>query len=131
MLLFVVFERHLSFYKPQTKHPPHPSPLPLHTANKLPPAVAQAKSSWKLSVLLHEPRMKMILYTGIQNNSNYSINILHCILIKTEMHYCIALVLFIFLNINFCVLVTIKLNVSLVCFFIWYMVFNPVRSSPG
>ena len=30
----------------------------------------------------------MIFYTGIQNHSNYLINILHCILIKTEMQYC-------------------------------------------
>ena len=36
----------------------------------------------------NEPRMKMIFYTGIQKNSNYLINILHCILIKTEMQYC-------------------------------------------
>ena len=32
--------------------------------------------------------MKMIFYTGIQKKSNYLINILHCILIKTEMQYC-------------------------------------------
>ena len=38
-----------------------------------------------------------------------------------------------FCNINFCVLVTIKLNVSLVCFFIWYMVFypSPWEALPG
>ena len=43
----------------------------------------------------------MIFYTGIQNNSNYSINILHYILIKTEMQYCIALVVFIFFKYKF------------------------------
>ena len=68
--------------------------------------------------------MKMIFYTGIQKNSNYLINILHCILIKTEMQYCnnIGIVYYYFFNIHFCALVTIKLNVSLVYFFIWYMV---------
>ena len=78
MVSFVVFERHLSFYKPQTKTSSSP-PLPLHTANKPPPAV------------------------------------------------------YFFCNINFCVLVTIKLNVSLVCFFIWYMVFypSPWEALPG
>ena len=77
--------------------------------------------------------MKMIFYTGIQKNSNYLINILHCILIKTEMQYCnnIGIVYYYFLNIHFCALVTIKLNVSLVYFFIWYMVFYPTRSLGG
>ena len=48
--------------------------------------------------------MKMIFYTGIQKNSNYLINILHCILIKTEMQYCnnIGIVYYYFFNIHFC-----------------------------
>ena len=66
--------------------------------------------------------MKMIFYTGIQKNSNYLINILHCILIMTEMQHCNSIGIVFFFNINFCALVTIKLNVSLVYFFIWYMV---------
>ena len=52
----------------------------------------------------------MIFYTGIQKNSNYLINILHCILIKTEMQYCDSIGIVYFFNINFCALVTIKLN---------------------
>ena len=32
--------------------------------------------------------MKIIFYTGIKENSNYLINILHCILIMTEMQHC-------------------------------------------
>ena len=36
----------------------------------------------------NEPRMKMIFYTGIQKNSNYLINILHCTLMMTEMQHC-------------------------------------------
>ena len=76
--------------------------------------------------------MKMIFYTGIQKNSNYLINILHCILIMTEMQHCNSIgIVYFFFNINFCALVTIKLNVSLVYFFIWYMVFYPSRSFPG
>ena len=64
----------------------------------------------------------MIFYTGIQKNSNYLINILHCTLMMTEMRHCNSIGIVFFFNINFCVLVTIKLNVSLVYFFIWYMV---------
>ena len=73
----------------------------------------------------------MIFYTGIQKNSNYLINILHCTLMMTEMRHCNSIGIVFFFNINFCVLVTIKLNVSLVYFFIWYMVFYPTRSSGG
>ena len=68
--------------------------------------------------------MKMIFYTGISTFYIVSLSRLKCSTV-------IALVLFIFFNINFCALVTIKLNVSLVYFFIWYMVFYPTRSSGG
>jgi len=75
----------------------------------------------------------MIFYTGIQKNSNYLINILHCILIMTEMQHCnsIGIVYVYFFKYIFLCLVTIKLNVSLVYFSTWYMVFYPARSSPG
>ena len=128
MVLFVVFERHLSLYKPQTK-----TSSPQVLGNSVFCCMFSLVLMYILFFLKwNEPRMKMIFYTGIQKNSNYLINILHCILIMTEMQY-IALVLFIFFNINFCALVIIKLNVSLVYFFIWYMVFypSPCGALPG
>ena len=45
--------------------------------------------------------MKMILYTGIQKNSNYLINILHCILIMTEMQHCNSIGIVYFLKYKF------------------------------
>ena len=74
----------------------------------------------------------MIFYTGIQKNSNYLINILHCILIMTEMQHCNSIgIVYFFFNINFCALVTIKLNVSLVYFLYGTWYFTPVEAQEG